>query len=61
MVWYDFFAVKIQSLPIQDEPEKMRQLVYDCDMRLIMNDEQLQTFEQVNRFLERSEALEFRV
>jgi len=29
-------------------------------MRLIMNDEQLQTLEQVNRFLEGSEALEFR-
>jgi transposase InsO family protein len=29
-------------------------------MRLIMNDEQLQTIEQVNRFLEGSEALEFR-
>jgi len=29
-------------------------------MLLIMNDEQLQTIDQVNRFLEGSEALEFR-
>jgi len=27
-----------QSLPIQDEPEGLRQLVYDWDMLLIMND-----------------------
>jgi hypothetical protein len=38
----------------------MRQLVYDWDMRLIMNDEQLQTMEQVDLFLKGSEALEFR-
>jgi len=38
----------------------MRQLVYDWDMRLFMNDEQLQTLEQVKRFLEGSDALEFR-
>ncbi len=47
-------------LPIQDEPEKLGQLVYDWDMRLIMNDGQLQTVEQVKQFLEGSEALEFR-
>ena len=52
--------VNIKSLPIQDEPEKIRQLIYDWDMRLIMNDEQLQTLEQVKQFLEGSEALEFR-
>ena len=45
---------------MQDEPEKIRQLVYDWDMRLIMNDEQLQTLEQVKQFMEGSEALEFR-
>ena len=39
---------------------KIRQLVCDWDMRLIMNDEQLQTLQQVNQFLEGSEALEFR-
>ncbi|MCL0057436.1 hypothetical protein M1N50_03890 [Dehalococcoidia bacterium] len=38
----------------------MRQLVYDWDMRLIMNDTQLQTIEQVRRFLEGSKALEFK-
>ena len=52
--------VKYKSLPIQDEPEKMRQLVYDWDMQLIMNDKQLQTIEQVKQFLEGSEAIEFR-
>ena len=45
---------------MQDEPEKIRQLVYDWDMRLIMNDEQLQMLEQVKQFLEGSEAVEFR-
>ena len=59
MVGHVLVAVK-KSLPVQDEPEKMRQLVYDCDMRLIMNDEQLQTLEQVNRFPEGSETIEFR-
>ena len=29
-------------------------------MRLVMNDEQIQTIEQVKEFLEGSEALEFR-
>jgi transposase InsO family protein len=38
----------------------VRQLVYDWDMRLIMNDERLQTIEQVTQFLEGSEALELR-
>lgn len=38
----------------------MRQLVYDWDMRLIMNDTQLQTIEQVRRFLEGGRALEFK-
>jgi hypothetical protein len=64
--------VKGESLPIQDEPgggyrfptqdetEGLRQLVYDWDMRLIMNDGQLQTIEQVRQFLEGSEAVEFR-
>ena len=37
----------------------MRQLVYDWDMQLIMNDKQLQTIEQVKQFLEGSEAIEF--
>ena len=45
---------------IQDEPEGVRQLAYDGDMRLTMNDEGLQTIEQVKQFLEGSEALEFR-
>ena len=52
--------VKRESLPIQDEPERFRQLVYDWDMQLIMNDESLQTIEQVRQFLEGSEAVEFR-
>ena len=38
----------------------MRQLVYDWDMQLIMNDKQIQTIEQVKQFLEGNEALEFR-
>ncbi|MBT9162882.1 MAG: hypothetical protein DDT27_01447 [Dehalococcoidia bacterium] len=38
----------------------MRQLVYDWDMRLIMNDTQLQTIEQVRQFLEGSKELEFK-
>jgi len=38
----------------------LRQLDYDWDMRLIMNDEQLQTIEQVKQFLEGSEEVEFR-
>ncbi len=45
---------------MQDEPERFRQLVYDWDMRLIMNDEQLQTVEQVRQFMEGSEVVEFR-
>jgi len=49
-----------KSVPIQDEPEKSRQLVYDWDMRLIINDEQLQTIEQIKQFLEGGEPLEFR-
>jgi len=44
----------------QGEPERFRQLVYDWDMQLIMNDEGLQTIEQVRQFLEGSEAVEFR-
>ena len=63
---------KPQSLPIQDEPgggyrfltqdgpERLWQLVYDWDMRLIMNDAKLQTVEQVRQFLEGSDAVEFR-
>ena len=38
----------------------MRQLVYDWDMRLIMNDENLQTIEQVKQFLEGNERVELR-
>jgi len=34
-----------ESLPIQDKPEKLGQLVYDWDMRLIMNDGNVQTTE----------------
>ena len=52
--------VNSQSLPIQDEPEVLRQFVYDGDMRLIINDGQLQTVEQVRGFLEGSEIVEFR-
>jgi len=52
--------VKGKSLPIQDEPEELGQLVYDWDMRLIMNDRNLQTIELVRQFLEGSETLEFR-
>jgi hypothetical protein len=51
---------KKQSLPTQDEPEGLRQLVYDWDMRLIMNDESLQALEQVRQFLGGSKAVEFR-
>ena len=35
----------------------MRQLVYDWDMQLVMNDEEVQTIEQVKQFLEGTEAL----
>ena len=52
--------MKGESLPTQDEPDGSGQLVYDWDMRLIMNDRNLQTIEQVKQFLEGSEALEFR-
>gem|GEM_PF-5670771 len=52
--------VKEKSLPIQDEPEKLGQLVYDWDIRLVVNDGNVQTIEQVKQFLEGSEALEFR-
>ena len=52
--------VKRQSLPTQGEPEEFRQLVYDWDMLLIMNDERMQTIEQARQFLEGGEALEFR-
>lgn len=38
----------------------MRQLVYDWNMRLIMNDKSLQTIEQVKQFLDGSEGIEFR-
>jgi len=38
----------------------VRQLVYDWDMQLIMNDEELTTIEQVKQFLEGSETLTFR-
>ncbi|MFC2032393.1 integrase, partial [Chloroflexota bacterium] len=43
-----------------DESEGFRQLVYDWDILLIMNDGQLQTLERVRGFLEGSEAVEFR-
>jgi len=43
IITYPVSTVKVKSLPIQDEPERFRQLVYDWDMRLIMNDRQLQT------------------
>src|SRR4030043_905591 len=45
---------------MQYEPERLRQLVYDWDVQLIMNDGQLQTVEQVRQFLEGSEVVEFR-
>jgi len=45
---------------MQNEPERFKQLVYDWDMRLIMNDGQLQTIEQVRQFLEGSEVVEFK-
>src|SRR4030042_4108853 len=38
---------------------KARHLVYDWDMQLIMNDDRLNTIEQVKQFLEGSNALEF--
>ncbi|OIP28221.1 MAG: hypothetical protein CO103_01555 [Chloroflexi bacterium CG_4_9_14_3_um_filter_45_9] len=41
----------LKSLPIQNESEKMRQLIYDWDMQLIMNDKQLQTIEQAPQSL----------
>jgi hypothetical protein len=44
-VTVSFDAIRRESLPIQDEPEGLKQLVYDWDMRLIMNDERLQTVE----------------
>ena len=48
------------SLPIQDEPERLRQLVYDWDVQPIMNGGELQTIEQARQFLGVSEAAEFR-
>ena len=45
---------------MQDEPEKLGQLVYAWGMRLMMNGRNLQTVEQVKQFLGGSEALEFR-
>jgi len=45
---------------MQGEPERSEQLVYDWDMLLIMNDEQLQTIEEIKQFLEGSEPFEFR-
>ena len=44
------------SLPTQDESEGLRQLIYDWDMRLFMNDGQLQIVKQVRQFLEGSEG-----
>jgi len=44
----------------QDEPEQIRQHVYDWGMRLIMNDEKLQTIEQVTHFIEGNKCLDFR-
>ena len=38
----------------------MGQLVYDRDMRLVMNNEGLETIEQIKRFLEGSERVEFK-
>ena len=38
----------------------MRQLVYDWDVQLIMNDGQLQAVEQVRQFLEGTEVIDFR-
>src|ERR1035437_658538 len=35
-------------------------VVYDWDMRLKMNDEQLQTLEQVKQFIDSSQAIEFK-
>ena len=52
--------VKEESLPIQDYPERLRQLVYDWNMRLIMNDQNLQTIEQVRQFMEGSNRVEFK-
>lgn len=40
--------------------KRIGQAVYDWDIRLIVNDEQLRTIEQVKQFLEGSEALESR-
>jgi hypothetical protein len=45
------------SVPTKDEPENLGQLVYDWDMRLIINDDEVQTIEQVKQFLEGSRAL----
>src|SRR4030066_1115235 len=39
---------------------KVRHLVYDWDMQLIMNDNRFETIDQVKQFLEGSNALEFR-
>ena len=36
-----------------------RHLVYNWDMQVIMNDEYLQTIEQIKQFLEGSEILKF--
>ena len=52
--------VNLRSLPTQDKPEELRQLVYDWDMWLIMNDGQLQTVGQVRQFLRGSEVVKFR-
>jgi hypothetical protein len=45
---------------MQDEPEKIRRLIYDWDMQLMMNDRNLETIEQVRQFMEGSEAFESR-
>ena len=45
---------------IEDEPERFGQPVYDWDMQLIMNDNNLKTIEQVKQFLEGNEAVEFK-
>ena len=37
---------------MQDEPEKLGQLAYDWDMRLIMSNGNVQTIEQVSNFWE---------
>lgn len=57
---FDRDLVNPQSLPTKDTPEGQSQHVYYWDMRLIVNDENLKTIEQVGEFPEGSEGAKFK-